>query len=147
MRMQRQLGRDDWVLAGLTALADGGAAAFRVEAVARALGVTKGSFYWHFRDRAAWRDAVLAYWEHRVFARLALGVTRAPGGGPEDGPDWRAVDAALRALAANDAAVARSLARVLRERALLERALLERALRERAVSGAAAAILPSRRAA
>ncbi len=114
MRMQRQLGREDWVLAGLQALANGGAAAFRVEAAARALGVTKGSFYWHFRDRAAWRDAVLAYWEHRVFARLALGPPRVR----RDDPDWRAVDAALRALAADDVAVARSLARVLRERAL-----------------------------
>ncbi len=113
MRMQRQLGREDWILAGLKALASG-PAAFRVETVARALGVTKGSFYWHFRDKGAWRDAVLAYWEHRVFARLALG--RLP---MRDGdPDWRAIDAGLHAWAAEDASVARSLARVLRERAM-----------------------------
>jgi AcrR family transcriptional regulator len=62
MRLIRQFGREDWIAAGLAALAGGGAAAFRVERVAREMGVTKGSFYWHFRDRAAWRDAVLAYW-------------------------------------------------------------------------------------
>jgi AcrR family transcriptional regulator len=45
--------REDWIRAAGRRLAQGGAAAVAVEALARDLGVTKGSFYWHFRDRAA----------------------------------------------------------------------------------------------
>lgn len=64
----------DWAAAGLTALAEGGLAAVAVEPVAARLGATKGSFYWHFPDRAALVDAVLALWErvatHDVVARL-----------------------------------------------------------------------------
>lgn len=83
MRMVRHLGREDWVLAGLEALAAGGPAALKVEATARRLGVSKGSFYWHFRHRADWRDALLGYWEHLVFAAMVgardRGQDRTPG--------------------------------------------------------------------
>ncbi|MCB6176924.1 TetR/AcrR family transcriptional regulator [Rhodobacter sp. Har01] len=70
MRIIHQLGREDWIEAGLAVLCSQGHAALRVEATARRLGVSKGSFYWHFRDRSAWRDALLGYWEHLVFAGL-----------------------------------------------------------------------------
>src|SRR5262245_18951187 len=52
-----------WVAAGLEALRKGGVAGVRVERLAGTLGITKGSFYWHFRDRGALLDALLAYWE------------------------------------------------------------------------------------
>lgn len=115
MRMLRQLGREDWVLAGLHALARDGEGGLRVEAVARGLGVTKGSFYWHFRDRAGWRQAVLSWWEHRAFSELAKGRRHAPAAGE---PDLAAVERALRLWARNEMAAAQSLSRVLRERAL-----------------------------
>ncbi|CAN5910063.1 TetR/AcrR family transcriptional regulator [soil metagenome] len=54
---------DDWVTAGFAALADGGMAAVRVEPLAKHLGVTKGSFYWHFADRQALLTALLTRWE------------------------------------------------------------------------------------
>jgi AcrR family transcriptional regulator len=54
--------RDAWVEAALAALSEGGVDAVRVEAIARQLGVSKGSFYWHFRDRADLLDALLARW-------------------------------------------------------------------------------------
>jgi AcrR family transcriptional regulator len=73
MRMLRQLGREDWIEAGLRLLCETGPAALRVEPTAKRLGVSKGSFYWHFRDRAAWRDALLAYWDHLVFAEMTRG--------------------------------------------------------------------------
>ena len=56
---------DDWAAAALTALADGGLSAVRVEALAPGLGASKGSFYWHFTDRAALVEAALAMWEER----------------------------------------------------------------------------------
>ena len=58
--------REDWVAAALDALASGGPAAVRVESLAQSLGVSKGGFYWHFKDRAALLEAVLAAWEERM---------------------------------------------------------------------------------
>jgi AcrR family transcriptional regulator len=54
---------EDWVDEGLKLLAQQGVDAIKVERLATALGVTKGSFYWHFRDREALLDAMLARWE------------------------------------------------------------------------------------
>ena len=45
--------RSRWIEEGLRALAAGGPDAVRVEALAQALGVTKGGFYGHFADRGA----------------------------------------------------------------------------------------------
>ncbi|WP_433730648.1 TetR/AcrR family transcriptional regulator [Nocardia sp. CA-129566] len=61
----RRLSADDWAQAALDALAAGGLAAVAVEPIAKRLGTTKGSFYWHFKDRAALIDAALARWEQR----------------------------------------------------------------------------------
>ncbi|MGH2798235.1 MAG: TetR/AcrR family transcriptional regulator [Solirubrobacterales bacterium] len=52
-----------WIEEGLRALAVGGPEAVRVEALARALGVTKGGFYNHFDDRPALLDEMLDTWE------------------------------------------------------------------------------------
>lgn len=54
--------REDWIAAGLVALAEGGVDHVRVEPLAKRLGVTKGSFYWHFADRNALLDALLVSW-------------------------------------------------------------------------------------
>jgi AcrR family transcriptional regulator len=58
--------RSSWIDAGLDALASGGPEAVRVEPLAQALGVTKGSFYWHFDDRGALLEALLDAWEHTL---------------------------------------------------------------------------------
>ena len=71
--------RDDWIRAGTTALAAGGLAAVRVEVLARRLGVTKGSFYWHFETRAALIRAMLEAWEERQTLAIIDEVER--GGG------------------------------------------------------------------
>jgi AcrR family transcriptional regulator len=53
----------DWASAALEAIADGGVAAVIVEALAPRVGASKGSFYWHFQDRAAVLEAALDMWE------------------------------------------------------------------------------------
>jgi AcrR family transcriptional regulator len=69
----QRLGRDDWLGAGRRALLTGGPGAVRVERLAAELGVTKGSFYWHFTDRAALLEALLQEWEdERSIARREL---------------------------------------------------------------------------
>jgi AcrR family transcriptional regulator len=60
--MSETNGSQDWVSAGLDALAEGGIDGVRVEVVAQRLGVTKGGFYRRYRDRRALLDAMLETW-------------------------------------------------------------------------------------
>jgi AcrR family transcriptional regulator len=69
-----RLSADDWAEAALDLIAEQGVAAVAVEPLARRLGVTKGSFYWHFPSRDALLQAALERWEsfeqEQVFGRL-----------------------------------------------------------------------------
>lgn len=64
--MDRELGREDWLRSARLALLRGGVEAVRVEKLARDLGVTKGSFYWHFKDRDELHELLLREWESEV---------------------------------------------------------------------------------
>jgi AcrR family transcriptional regulator len=57
-----RLGPDDWVNAGLRALARAGFTALKADSLANGLGVSRGSFYWHFADVSAFHAAVLRRW-------------------------------------------------------------------------------------
>lgn len=57
-----RLSVDDWIQAGFDILADAGPTALRVDALCDRLGVTKGSFYWHFADLPAYRAALVQAW-------------------------------------------------------------------------------------
>ena len=59
----QSLSREGWLKAARKALLLTGPSGVRVESLARVLGVTKGSFYWHFRDRGELLAALLAEWE------------------------------------------------------------------------------------
>jgi AcrR family transcriptional regulator len=68
-----RLGAGDWVRAGLELIGDEGLAAVRIDRLARALSVTKGSFYWHFADLASYMEAVAEHWcSERELMREAL---------------------------------------------------------------------------
>lgn len=58
-----RLSAEDWELGALELIAEQGVGALAVEALARRLGVTKGSFYWHFRTRETLLQAALERWE------------------------------------------------------------------------------------
>lgn len=62
---KRNLTTTDWAQAALDAIATDGVDAVAVESLARALDVTKGSFYWHFANREALIDAAIKLWEER----------------------------------------------------------------------------------
>lgn len=115
----------DWIIAGLAALADGGIDAVRVERLAKRLGTTKGSFYWHFADRPALLTAILEFWEREGTTNLIDHV--ADIADPAERLRWLAADAvlvlmrgvnvarsetAIRAWAAQDPAVGERFARV-----------------------------------
>lgn len=62
-----------WLNAGLVALAEGGPSMLKADVLSRRLGVSRGSFYWHFRDVAEFHDALLARWsELAVETPMAL---------------------------------------------------------------------------
>jgi AcrR family transcriptional regulator len=78
------LGPADWIAAATALLADKGVDAVRVDVLAKRIGVTRGSFYWHFKDRddllarvlLAWRDAateqVISRFERRGASPMEL---------------------------------------------------------------------------
>jgi AcrR family transcriptional regulator len=57
-----RLSSAEWVNAGLRALARAGFTALKADTLAKTLGVSRGSFYWHFADVQAFHAAVLARW-------------------------------------------------------------------------------------
>jgi len=61
-RMNDQLSAKDWLDQGLKALTKSGFTALKAEPLAKAMGVSRGSFYWHFADIAAFRAAILKHW-------------------------------------------------------------------------------------
>jgi AcrR family transcriptional regulator len=63
-----RLSAEDWETGALELIATQGVAAVAVEALARQLGVTKGSFYWHFPTREALLKAALKRWENHTEA-------------------------------------------------------------------------------
>ena len=67
---RQMLGPEDWESAALLLLADRGLAGVAIEPLARRLGVTKGSFYWHFSDRGALLRAALSRWETQDRRRM-----------------------------------------------------------------------------
>lgn len=75
-----RLSAEDWELAALDVIGEEGVYAVAVETLARRLGVTKGSFYWHFENRDALIAAALERWETediRTFER-SIGIIRDP---------------------------------------------------------------------
>jgi AcrR family transcriptional regulator len=119
--------RSNWIDEGLRALAAGGLDAVRIEPLARALGVTKGGFYWHFEDRGALLEEILDRWERlgvdEVIERVEAegGDARAKlrrlsaiavSGEEELGIDPLRIDLAVRDWARRDTRVARRLRRV-----------------------------------
>ena len=62
------MSRDDWLDAAFQAVVEGGFDKVRVLGLAATLGVTRGSFYWHFDDHAELIGALLARWRERELA-------------------------------------------------------------------------------
>jgi len=70
MATRKTLAAKDWIDAAFAALGRGGVQAIRAEALARELKVSKGSFYWHFKDVPALRAQMLCHWAEQATARI-----------------------------------------------------------------------------
>ena len=62
----QRLSRLSWIKTAFDTLYEEGIEQVRVERLAKKLKVTKGSFYWHFRDRAELLDALIEYWNDEM---------------------------------------------------------------------------------
>jgi AcrR family transcriptional regulator len=67
---EARLSRDAWADAALNAIARDGIDAVAIEPIAALLGVTKGSFYWHFKNRSELVEAALDQWQVRATERI-----------------------------------------------------------------------------
>ena len=72
--MTEQLSADDWISHGLKALTKGGFTALKADPLARAMGVSRGSFYWHFADLGAFHAAVLKRWREIAAEQIIAAV-------------------------------------------------------------------------
>jgi AcrR family transcriptional regulator len=114
----------DWIRAAFQRLSSDGLEAVRIEVLARDLGVSKGSFYWHFQDREDLLRKMLEQWEteeaewlaaaisgvHSPAARWARLVNRSAH------PQKLRFEASLRAWARKDVSVAARVADLERKR-------------------------------
>ena len=118
---RRRLTREDWLARALEVLGAEGLSRVCVEPLADSLGVTKGSFYWHFEDRDELLTSLLDYWEEEYTNGLEASMdTFAPD--PESQllglleliaqRNTNRFDAAIRAWALNDERAAAHLSRV-----------------------------------
>lgn len=83
MMTKATLSSDDWIKAAFRALSSGGVQAIRAEAIARDLKVSKGSFYWHFKDVPDLKAQMLAHWAGEATDAIIADVEEAGGSGQE----------------------------------------------------------------
>jgi AcrR family transcriptional regulator len=111
---------DDWIRAAFARLSAQGVESVRVEILARDLGATKGSFYWHFKDREDLLSRMLLQWEEEetrwleeareansgAAARWAVFVERSAN------PDRARLEVSFRAWARRDECIAGHIATI-----------------------------------
>jgi len=81
--MADQLSAKDWLDLGLSVLAERGFTALKAEPLAKAMGVSRGSFYWHFADIAAYHAAILWHWREVAAEQIIAGLEASS---PVEGP-------------------------------------------------------------
>ena len=77
--VREALDRTAWIAGSLGIVAQEGIGGLRVESLAKHLGVTKGSFYWHFKDRRDLIDAVLDDWRNSRIRDIRKQTSTEPG--------------------------------------------------------------------
>jgi AcrR family transcriptional regulator len=78
MSTSSRLTREDWIVAAFEVLDEKGVHGLKVGPLAKSLGVTKGSFYWHFDSRRALLRAMLDYWSKSLVDRIDAEVALHP---------------------------------------------------------------------
>ena len=130
----KRASRKDWLIQGLESLRLYGLRGLGAEPLAKFIGVSKGSFYNHFKDRQDLLESLLEMWENEVTANVINRIARVPGG-----PKKRLIamheyvlrdkfdkyDPSMRAWASHDEAAAEVVRRVDKERLSFIKSLFE----------------------
>ena len=80
---ENRLSKTDWLKHGLEALRLYGLRGLNIEPLAEHIGVTKGSFYWHFKDRSDFCEKLVQYWEEELTAVAIDKIRALPGAADE----------------------------------------------------------------
>lgn len=119
-----RLGREEWLARALEVVARAGGI-MPIDLLVKKLGVTKGSFYWHFKDRKDFVHSLLDYWTRVYTKNVGRDVSRVEGDAGTrllalmeviHKNDWSRHDLALRAWADREPEVAEALGKVYRFR-------------------------------
>ena len=86
----KRLTREDWIRGALELLGRTGVDSVKIVPLAKYLGVTSGSFYWHFPNRRHLYDALLEYWEVEM-TDAAIEAAKDIGGPPKE-RIWRLME-------------------------------------------------------
>lgn len=111
-----RLSREQWLDNSLEILAKRGQSGLQIQKLAEAMDVTRGSFYWHFKNRNDFTLSLFDYW-HRKYTQPVPGMVEAAGGTAEEKllrlfnmvyeNDLTRYDLPLRSWAAQDPAIAK----------------------------------------
>jgi AcrR family transcriptional regulator len=74
-----RLSREEWLMQALDILADEHNALIRIDDLVKRMGVTKGSFYWHFKDRSDFLSQLLDYWVYEFNEKVPEEINKAVG--------------------------------------------------------------------
>lgn len=118
---------EDWINEAIVMLAEGGVDSIKIEVLAKRLKVTKGGFYWHFKNRDDLLERMLQHWCEGRISTIRRQVARDSSAAEtlhyllglytdHNNPRGNAIELAVRNWARNSADAATAIARVDRER-------------------------------
>jgi AcrR family transcriptional regulator len=139
----KRLTAQDWIDFALTTLRREGFAALKADVLARKLGVSRGSFYWHFAELGAFHALLIARWREMATEAIIADVERYASAEQRLGALLRrafghagVLEIRMRAWAENNAEAARALADIDRRRQMF----IERLLRQAGIAPQLAAM-------
>ena len=78
-REKKRLSREDWLHGALDLLCSGGLESVKIVPLSKKLGVTSGSFYWHFSNRSELFESLLNFWDHEITDKAIEGGKKFQG--------------------------------------------------------------------
>ncbi len=131
-KSSKRLARDDWLLRALEVLSKEGNAKLRIDLLTKSLGITKGSFYWHFKDRADFVKSLAEFWAKYSTDQVIKEINRCRGAANDRllnlmdflcRKDFGKYDISMRAWAAQEPEVAKIVKKVDKQRFVFVRSL------------------------
>ena len=120
-KSSKRLNREEWLSRALEVLSREGKAKLRIELLTNSLGVTKGSFYWHFKNRTDFVKNLAEYWARHSTDQVIEVVNQSQGAASDRllnlmdflcRKDFGKYDVSMRAWAAQEPEVARIVKKV-----------------------------------